>query len=140
MSSSSFHRPQKHYDPPEDAADRINSIYKSITGLTSVSEAPLNIPEMKFRILNACFQEFQYSVPNSLLSTMHTLGKKIWIFYIVWILAEGWIECELSCVFRWCSGILQDSCWEKSSTWCTEDHEITRKCPHSDRVPSLPSR
>lgn len=73
IAAKGFHRPQKHYDPPEDAADRINSIYKSITGLTSVSEAPLNIPEMKFRILNACFQEFQYSVPNSLLSTIHTV-------------------------------------------------------------------
>lgn len=76
MSSFSFHRPQKHYDPPEDVADRINSIYKSITGLNSGSEAPLNIPEMKFKILNACFQEFQYSVPNSLLSTIRTVGKK----------------------------------------------------------------
>jgi hypothetical protein len=76
MSSFSFHRPQKHYEPPEDVADRINFIYKSITGLTSVPETPLNIPEVKFKILNACFQEFQYSVPNSLLSTMHTVGKK----------------------------------------------------------------
>jgi large subunit ribosomal protein L50 len=76
MSSFSFHRPHKHYDPPEDVTDKINSICKSITGLTSVSEIPLNIPEVKFKVLNACFQEFRHSVPNSLLSTMITVGKK----------------------------------------------------------------
>ncbi|XP_021942307.1 39S ribosomal protein L50, mitochondrial isoform X2 [Zootermopsis nevadensis] len=77
IASKGFHRPQTHYNPPQDVADRINSVYKIVTGLTSVSDARLNIPEVKFRFLNACFQEFQYSVPNSLLSTMFTVDDVV---------------------------------------------------------------
>lgn len=73
IAAKGFHRPQKHYNPPQDVADRIHSIYKSITGLNNISKTPIDISEVKFKILNACFQEFQYSVPNSLLSTMCTI-------------------------------------------------------------------
>jgi large subunit ribosomal protein L50 len=73
IAAKGFHRPQKHYDPPQDVTDRITSIYKSITGLNNFSKESIDIPEVKFKILNACFQEFQHSVPNSLLSTICTV-------------------------------------------------------------------
>ncbi|PSN37013.1 hypothetical protein C0J52_14241 [Blattella germanica] len=74
IAAKGFHRAQKPYTPPEDVTERINSIYKS---MVDTADSVLSTPEVKFNFLNACLQEFQHSVPNSLLSSMNTIDDVI---------------------------------------------------------------
>ncbi|KAJ4439136.1 hypothetical protein ANN_15093 [Periplaneta americana] len=73
ISAKGFHRPQKHYLPPVDVSEKIESVYKSVTGASNLSGKSLDDSSVKFQILNECSKEFQHSVPNSLLSTIHTM-------------------------------------------------------------------
>ncbi|XP_069668637.1 uncharacterized protein mRpL50 [Periplaneta americana] len=73
ISAKGFHRPQKHYLPPVDVSEKIESVYKSVTGASNLSGKSLDDSSVKFQILNECSKEFQHSVPNSLLSTIYTM-------------------------------------------------------------------
>nr|CAD7430395.1 unnamed protein product [Timema monikensis] len=74
-STLEFLRSQRAYFPPADVADKVNSICESVFGSTNtVSDLDINSPSTKFKLLDACFREFQHGVPNSLLHTMTSLG------------------------------------------------------------------
>jgi len=67
----SYLRPHKPYTPPEDAEKKLNSIFESQLGSNS---AQLSTGRIKFKVLAACFKEFNHGVPNSKLHEILTTG------------------------------------------------------------------
>ena len=63
-------RPHKPYSPPEDVRQRLETILQENLGENN----ELSNGKIKFKVLNACFKEFNHSVPNSLLHKMSTKG------------------------------------------------------------------
>lgn len=70
LAARGFLRSQKPYDPPQDVVEKFKQIASSTLGAVD-SQKPLT-KETKFSLLNACFKEFDHSVPNSMLHTMTT--------------------------------------------------------------------
>ena len=68
----SYLRPHKPYTPPEDVDQKLNSIFENQLGSTS---AKLSDGRTKFKVLNACFKEFNHGVPNSRLHEILTTGN-----------------------------------------------------------------
>lgn len=73
---------QKGYKPPEDAEAQLVLLIKTIhpelkeTTTPSLNSFKLDNKTLKFEFLNAAFEEFKHSVPNSMLHMMETFGKK----------------------------------------------------------------
>jgi large subunit ribosomal protein L50 len=70
LASKGYLRPHKPYNPPEDANHRLDSIFSENLGLNH----DLTNGKTKFKVLNACFKEFNHSVPNSMLHKISTKG------------------------------------------------------------------
>lgn len=62
-----FLRAQNSYSPPVDLAERFKSLCITIFGSESLQ---FNNNNKKYELLNACRQEFNHSVPSSLLHTL----------------------------------------------------------------------
>lgn len=68
-----FLRPQKSYKPREDSAERIDAICES-QAIPVNDDAKLEDPVLRFKLFVACEEELKYSIPNSLLYTIETVG------------------------------------------------------------------
>lgn len=84
-----FLRSNKPWDPPADIEVTILKICAD-NGLKSESE--FEGLDVKFKVLNACFNETGYSVPNSLLHTIECVGKLMLIFLSIYILSEVYVK------------------------------------------------
>lgn len=62
-------RPHKDYYPPENVEEQFSGLCQSILGDEFDSRSPVS-HEHKYELLNACFQEFNHSVPNGILHTI----------------------------------------------------------------------
>nr|XP_022903460.1 39S ribosomal protein L50, mitochondrial [Onthophagus taurus] len=78
LATKGFLRSQKDYNPPNDLNQRLNTIITSVIG--SVETTTKLNTQQKFVILNNCCEEFQHSVPNSLLHKIETVGD-VYQFY-----------------------------------------------------------
>ena len=76
----SYLRPHKPYTPPEDVDQKLNSIFENQLGSTS---AKLSDGRTKFKVLNACFKEFNHGVPNSRLHEILTTGNVLKNYWTV---------------------------------------------------------
>jgi len=80
LTARGFHRFQKPYDPPSDAAEKFIAIVKSLQPSLSqlpdkkIEKVSLNDPQLKYDILTTAAKEFQHSVPNSMLPAIRTIG------------------------------------------------------------------
>ncbi|XP_067004047.1 large ribosomal subunit protein mL50 [Anabrus simplex] len=75
LTAKGYLRPQKAYVPRSDVPETIHRICEEVlgdTGNNSCSE-----PDVKFKILDACYQEFKHSVPNSLLCRIQNVDDII---------------------------------------------------------------
>lgn len=72
LKDRSYLRPHKPYTPPEDAEKKLDGIFESQLGSNS---AQLSNGRIKFKVLTACFKEFNHGVPNSKLHEILTTGK-----------------------------------------------------------------
>ncbi|KAJ8883466.1 hypothetical protein PR048_015310 [Dryococelus australis] len=78
LASRGFLRSYKPYSPSENVNDRLCVICESVLGSGVINDSvQLSSPETKFRLLHACFQDFQHAVPNSLLHKITTLGDVV---------------------------------------------------------------
>ncbi|XP_071564311.1 uncharacterized protein Mrpl50 [Temnothorax nylanderi] len=73
LAARGFLRPQKAYEPPEDAAERIDRICESQT-IPQNDDTKLEDPVLRFKLFVACEGEFKHSIPNSLLYTIESIG------------------------------------------------------------------
>ncbi|XP_046447688.1 39S ribosomal protein L50, mitochondrial-like [Daphnia pulex] len=69
LKDRSYLRPHKPYTPPEDAEKKLDGIFESQLGSNS---AQLSNGRIKFKVLTACFKEFNHGVPNSKLHEILT--------------------------------------------------------------------
>lgn len=69
-----FLRSQKPYHPPKNVADRVQSICNNLK-ISFANDYQLEKLEEKFKLLDACFLDFQYSVPNSQVHELQSIGK-----------------------------------------------------------------
>ncbi|XP_055914817.1 uncharacterized protein LOC129948033 [Eupeodes corollae] len=76
LASKGFLRPFKSYEAPNDAADKINAICTSLN-ISSKNDYKLSNLEEKFKVLDACFKDFQHSVPNSQVHEINTIADVI---------------------------------------------------------------
>lgn len=63
------------YEPPADAAEKLEKLFEEIVGTTDLATTLEG--DKKFQLLTALNQEFSYLVPNSQLYEMTTLGKHL---------------------------------------------------------------
>lgn len=68
-----FLRSQKSYEPPKDASERIDRICEG-QAVSARDDAELRDPVLRFKLFVACEQEFEHSIPNSLLYTIESVG------------------------------------------------------------------
>ncbi|KAJ1530726.1 hypothetical protein ONE63_005584 [Megalurothrips usitatus] len=73
LESKGYLRPLKAYSPPVDVEDKFRSILNEHAKDLSL-ESEIKDPLVGYRILEACFQNFEHGVPNSLLHTMKSAG------------------------------------------------------------------
>ncbi|XP_011169676.1 39S ribosomal protein L50, mitochondrial isoform X1 [Solenopsis invicta] len=73
LAARGFLRPQKSYKPREDSAERIDAICES-QAIPVNDDAKLEDPVLRFKLFVACEEELKYSIPNSLLYTIETVG------------------------------------------------------------------
>ncbi|XP_077291574.1 mitochondrial ribosomal protein L50 [Arctopsyche grandis] len=73
LASRGFLRPHKPYNPPSDAADIVEKVCKDL-GITYDYDHVIDDPAVRFSMLNACFNAFQHSIPNSVLNSIETVG------------------------------------------------------------------
>ncbi|KAF5291459.1 hypothetical protein FQR65_LT01770 [Abscondita terminalis] len=71
-----FLRSQKGYNPPENVRNKVNHILEGIIG-TKDDNFRLDDLNKRFEIFQACSNEFQHSIPNSLLHVVQTVGDLI---------------------------------------------------------------
>ncbi|GBP17151.1 39S ribosomal protein L50, mitochondrial [Eumeta japonica] len=76
LTARGFLRPSKPYDPPLDAEQKVLNICAS-NGLSTDFDTSFQELDKKFAVLNACFNELNYSVPNSLLHTIVSVGDLV---------------------------------------------------------------
>jgi len=68
-----FLRSQKSYEPPENAAERIDRICESQT-IPVNDNTKLEDHVLRFKLFVTCEREFKHSIPNSLLYTIESIG------------------------------------------------------------------
>lgn len=76
IASRGFLRSIKAYSPPEDVSARLESVIKNQLGSLDHSYRLDNLYK-RFDLLNACFVEFEHSVPNSILYKIKTVDDVI---------------------------------------------------------------
>uniref|UniRef100_A0A1I8NXB2 Large ribosomal subunit protein mL50 n=1 Tax=Stomoxys calcitrans TaxID=35570 RepID=A0A1I8NXB2_STOCA len=81
LANKGFLRPHKKYDAPADAADKVRAICGNIQ-LPAKSDYQLKSLEEKFKLLEACFSNFNHSVPNSQIYELKTVGDVIKFYEI----------------------------------------------------------
>ncbi|KAI9562699.1 hypothetical protein GHT06_010153 [Daphnia sinensis] len=69
LRDKSYLRPNKPYTPPADVEQKLNSIFESQLGSNS---AQISNGRIKFKVLSACFKEFNHGIPNSRLHEITT--------------------------------------------------------------------
>ncbi|XP_032684016.1 uncharacterized protein LOC116850164 [Odontomachus brunneus] len=73
LGARGFLRPQRGYEPPEDATVRFDKICGS-QAISPDDDVKLEDPHLRFKLLVACEEEFEHNVPNSLLYTIENIG------------------------------------------------------------------
>lgn len=73
LTMKGFLRPVKPYNPPPNVADRIDKICSS-HNLPLKDETKIEDGLLRFKIFLACAKDFNYSLPNSFLSEIETIG------------------------------------------------------------------
>ncbi|XP_012255843.2 39S ribosomal protein L50, mitochondrial [Athalia rosae] len=73
LAAKGYLRPQKPYSPSADVVQRLDKICND-EGLEINDETRLDDLTSRFKLLNACYKEFNHYVPNSLLHTVETLA------------------------------------------------------------------
>lgn len=76
LASKGFLRSQKPYHPPKNVADRVQSICNNLK-ISFANDYQLEKLEEKFKLLDACFLDFQYSVPNSQVHELQSIGDVV---------------------------------------------------------------
>lgn len=69
-----FLRPLKSYQAPSNVAEKVQSICATLQ-ISNKPDYSLKNLEEKFKFLQACFKDFQHSVPNSQVHELKTVGK-----------------------------------------------------------------
>ncbi|XP_018349586.1 PREDICTED: 39S ribosomal protein L50, mitochondrial isoform X2 [Trachymyrmex septentrionalis] len=72
LAARGFLRSQKSYEPPENAAERIDRICECQTVPVN-DDTKLEDPVLRFKLFIACEREFKHSIPNSLLYTIESI-------------------------------------------------------------------
>ncbi|XP_015114987.1 uncharacterized protein LOC107039737 [Diachasma alloeum] len=73
LASRGFLRPLKPYEPAPDVSPRLDNVCKD-QGMSADDSTRIDGLPKKFDFLVACEKEFSYSIPNSRLHTMETIG------------------------------------------------------------------
>lgn len=73
LAARGFLRPQKSYEPPEDTTERIDRLCES-QAVPANDDAKLEDLALRFKLFTACEKEFKYSIPNSLLHAIESIG------------------------------------------------------------------
>ena len=68
------------YEPPADVNEKLSLIYQNILGPRAANVNLNEDRQLKFNLLQKCFQEFKHSVPNSVLHTIETI-QDVTYFY-----------------------------------------------------------
>lgn len=68
----SFLRPQRDYTPPEDLEIKLKGILERTLGSVDDSTQIQDLNE-RYQVFNACYEEFQHGIPNSLLFSIETV-------------------------------------------------------------------
>ncbi|XP_054732400.1 39S ribosomal protein L50, mitochondrial isoform X1 [Anastrepha obliqua] len=76
LSSKGFLRSHKPYEPVQNITDKVRAICINLKISTSTEYKLTNLEE-KFRFLDACFKDFQHSVPNSQVHELQSIGDVI---------------------------------------------------------------
>ncbi|XP_054016171.1 uncharacterized protein LOC128896744 [Hylaeus anthracinus] len=74
LAAKGFLRYQKAYNPPANVSDQIDQICRDQT-ITTDSDTKIEDPLQRFNLFLACEQEFQHSIPNSVLFSIETIGN-----------------------------------------------------------------
>ena len=69
-------RPYKPYSPPTDVEAKLKEIIQKYVSQGS----SLSNGRTKFKVLSACFKEFNHSVPNSRLHEVNNTGELLYLF------------------------------------------------------------
>ncbi|XP_023293760.2 39S ribosomal protein L50, mitochondrial [Lucilia cuprina] len=76
ISDKGFLRPHKTYEAPSNVAEKVQAICASLQ-ISNKQDYNLKSLEEKFKFLQACFTDFQHSVPNSQVHELKTVGDVI---------------------------------------------------------------
>lgn len=74
-----FLRPLKSYQAPSNVAEKVQAICATLQ-ISNKPDYNLKNLEEKFKFLQACFKDFQHSVPNSQVHELKTVGKLMALF------------------------------------------------------------
>ncbi|KRT79058.1 hypothetical protein AMK59_8730, partial [Oryctes borbonicus] len=72
LAAKGFLRPQKDYTPPQDVSTRLESIIQNKLGAIEKT-TKLSDLNVRFALFSACNDEFNHSIPNSLLHAIETV-------------------------------------------------------------------
>lgn len=73
LETKGYLRPLKGYTPPENVEEKLNTILATHANNLSLN-SQIKEPLIQFKILEACSESFQHSVPNSQLHKMNSVG------------------------------------------------------------------
>ncbi|XP_014094238.3 large ribosomal subunit protein mL50 isoform X1 [Bactrocera oleae] len=76
LACKGFLRSQKPYRPPQNVPDKVRSICNNLK-ISFANDYKLENLEEKFKFLDACFQDFQHSVPNSQIHELESIGDVV---------------------------------------------------------------
>ncbi|XP_004526980.1 39S ribosomal protein L50, mitochondrial [Ceratitis capitata] len=76
LASKGFLRSHKPYNPPANVAEKVREICSNLQ-ISYADQYKLSNLEEKFTFLNACFQGFQHSVPNSQVHELQSIGDVV---------------------------------------------------------------
>ncbi|KAM7355737.1 mitochondrial ribosomal protein L50 [Cochliomyia hominivorax] len=76
ISDKGFLRPLKPYQAPLNAAEKVQQICSNLQ-ISNKPDYALKSLEEKFKFLQACYNDFQHSVPNSQVHELKTVGDVI---------------------------------------------------------------
>ncbi|XP_051170070.1 39S ribosomal protein L50, mitochondrial [Leptopilina boulardi] len=73
LASKGFLRNYKEYHPAEDVSERLNVLCEE-NGIAILNDTQLTDRIKRFNLLVCCEEEFQHTIPNSLLCSIETIG------------------------------------------------------------------
>ncbi|XP_014205578.1 39S ribosomal protein L50, mitochondrial isoform X2 [Copidosoma floridanum] len=76
IEAKGFLRPYKPYQPPKDVAERVDRICLS-ENVNSDKDTRIDDLLLRFKLFTKCIAEFDYSIPNSRLVEIKTIGDLI---------------------------------------------------------------